>query len=132
MLIEFGADAFTVELGKVRPFGENDMQRFSAAKASLLKLICEAEPDFGEYDESQFYLYRVNQIINRQQEDFRLNFADDVPNFTDYPKGYLLAEESGAQYFTEYDGEAIVFPNAKVALGQRALLTVVPTTLDEA
>ena len=129
---QFGADAFTVELGKVRPFGENDMTRFAAAKTSLLRLITEQNPTWGEYDESQFYLYRVNQIINRTQEDFSLNFADDVPNFTDYKKGFLLAQESGAQYHAQYDGEAIVFPNAKVALGQRALLTVVPTTLDEA
>ena len=128
----FGADAFTVELGKVRPFGENDMSRFALARQSLERLMTESAPDFGEYDERAFYLYKVNQIINRNEEDFRLNFADDVPNFTDYPKGHLLAEEPGSQYFAEYDGEAIVFPNANVALGQRALLTVIPTSLDEA
>ena len=129
---QFGADAFTVELGKVRPFGENDMSRFADAKNSLHRLMTEDDPQFGEYNEDAFYLYRVNQIINREQQDFRLNFADDVPNFTDYPKGYLLAEESGARYEAQFDGEAIVFPNANVALGQRALLTVVPTSLDEA
>lgn len=128
----FGADAFTVELGKVRAFGENDMSRFEDAKRSLFRLLTEVDPDFGEYDEQAFYLYRVNQIINRNEQDFRLNFADDVPNFTDYPKGHLLAEETGAQYVAQYEGEAIVFPNANVALGQRALLTVVPTRLEDA
>ena len=71
------------------------------------------------------------QVINRNEEQFTLHFDDDTPNFTDYPKGTVLASETGKEYVAEQDGEAIVFPNAKVAIGQRALLTVVPTTLDK-
>lgn len=126
---EFGADAFTVELGKVAPFGQNDMQRFQQARDILLALISQEALSLPEYNPDAVLVYKINQIINRTQEDFRLNFADDAPNFTDFPKGYLLAEETGAQYFAEQEGEAIVFPNAKVALGQRALLTVVPTSI---
>ena len=126
----YGAHAFTVELGKVRPFGENDMSRFEAARVQLLNLMCGHAMDFPEYRESDFLLYRVHQTINREKDDFRLSFADDTPNFTDYPANHLLAEETGKAYYTEQDGEAIVFPNAKVAIGQRALLTVVPTSLE--
>lgn len=123
------AHAFTVELGKVQPFGENDMSRFEDAKQALTKLVTEKEfaPDV---DLSTLDIYRVNQVINKHQDDFALHFADDTPNFTDYAKGTVLATESGARYEAQFDGEAIVFPNANVALGQRALLTVVPTTLD--
>lgn len=127
----FQADAFTVELGKVRPFGENDMSRFAAAKNMLQRWVTEEAVTLPAFDESQFHIYRVNQIINRHKDDFVLHFADDTPNFSDYPKGTLLASESGAEYRAEQDGEAIVFPNAKVALGQRALLTVVPTSLKD-
>lgn len=126
----FGAHAFTVELGKVRPFGQNDMSRFEQARRMLESLIKEQELSLAPFEEEAFLLYRVNQIINKTKEDFRLNFADDVPNFTDYPAGTLLAEESGRAYHAEVEGEAIVFPNANVALGQRALLTVVPTRLE--
>ncbi|AWL12124.1 Succinylglutamate desuccinylase [Saliniradius amylolyticus] len=126
---EFDADAFTVELGKVRPFGQNDMTRFEKARQTLTALVSQAELSFPAYNPDDFHIYEVNQVINRTKEDFRLNFADDTPNFTDYPKGTVLAEEPGATYVAEQDGEAIVFPNAKVALGQRALLTVVPTTI---
>lgn len=128
----FGAHAFTVELGKVRPFGQNDMSRFEQARLTLLRMICGQDMQLKDFDESDFLLYRVNQIINKTKEDFRLNFADDVPNFTDYPQGELLAQESGQRFVAQQDGEAIVFPNANVALGQRALLTVVPTTLEDA
>lgn len=127
----FEADAFTVELGKVRPFGENDMTRFAQAKKMLTRWACEDEVVLPEFDPALFYIYRVNQVINRTQEDFVLHFADDTPNFTDYPKGTLLASEPGTEYIAQQDGEAIVFPNAKVALGQRALLTVVPTSLEQ-
>ncbi len=126
----FGAHAFTVELGKVQPFGQNDMSRFEQARQMLQRLMTEDNLVLATFDEDAFLLYRVNQIINKTKDDFRLNFADDVPNFTDYQAGTLLAEESGHAYHAEVDGEAIVFPNAQVALGQRALLTVVPTKLE--
>lgn len=124
------AHAFTVELGKVRPFGENDMHRFADARDAITRLI--SELDFAPTVElDALDIYRVNQVINRQQDDFELHFEDDTPNFTDYPEGTVLASETGATYKAEQDGEAIVFPNAKVALGQRALLTVVPTRIAE-
>jgi succinylglutamate desuccinylase len=127
---QFNAHAFTVELGKVRPFGQNDMSRFEDARQAITQLITQAEYaptiDMNELD-----IYRVNQVINRNEEQFTLHFDDDTPNFTDYPKGTVLASEPGKEYVAEQDGEAIVFPNAKVAIGQRALLTVVPTTLEK-
>jgi succinylglutamate desuccinylase len=127
---QFDADAFTVELGKVRPFGENDMSRFRQARETLTALITEPELNLPEYHQEDFYIFTINQVINRTKEDFRLNFDDDTPNFTDFPLGYVLAEEPGAVYKVQQQGEAIVFPNAKVALGQRALLTVVPTCIN--
>ena len=126
---QHGAHAFTVELGKVRPFGQNDMSRFKAVSHSLSALLRE-ENYAPDVDINTLDIYRVNQVINRHENDFTLHFADDTPNFTDYPKGTLLASETGAQYYAQYDGEAIVFPNAKVAIGQRALLTVIPTKLE--
>ncbi|MCV2883770.1 succinylglutamate desuccinylase [Aestuariibacter sp. AA17] len=128
---DFGAHSFTVELGKVRPFGENDMRRFADAKEMLTQLISQHAITLPEFVEEDFDIYRIHQTINRTQEDFALHFGDDTPNFTDYKKGTLLASETGARYEAQADGEAIVFPNAKVAIGQRALLTVIPTTLDE-
>ncbi|WP_088328838.1 succinylglutamate desuccinylase [Lacimicrobium sp. SS2-24] len=129
---EFAADAFTVELGKVRPFGENDMSRFEQARNTLTALVTETELKLPAYREEDFHIFTINQVINRTKEDFKLNFDDDTPNFTDFPLGFVLAEEPGATYKVEQQGEAIVFPNAKVALGQRALLTVVPTRISEA
>jgi succinylglutamate desuccinylase len=71
----------------------------------------------------------VNQVINKQQLDFALNFTSDAPNFSDFPKNHLLASETGCQYHAQFEGEAIVFPNADVEIGQRALLTVIPTAI---
>lgn len=127
---QFNAHAFTVELGKVRPFGQNDMSRFEDARKAITQLITQAEYA-PTVDMNALDIYRVNQVINRNEEQFTLHFDDDTPNFTDYPKGTVLASEPGKEYVAEQDGEAIVFPNAKVAIGQRALLTVVPTTLEK-
>ena len=127
--LHFDAHAFTVELGKVKPFGQNDMSRFSDVQACLQKLMCALRIEFKPFDNADYHIYRVNQVINKQQADFRLNFPDDLPNFSAFALNDLLAEESGQQYKAQHEGEAVVFPNADVAIGQRALLTVVPTEI---
>lgn len=127
--VTFGADAFTVELGKVYPFGQNDISRFADVRQTLERLISGLDLQLKDYDQNDFHIYKVNQVINKQKADFKLNFADDAPNFTDFSAGTVLAEETGKQYLAEFAGEAIVFPNANVAIGQRALLTVIPTSL---
>lgn len=127
---EFGAQAFTVELGKVRPFGENDMSRFQSVKTMLHDLLTDqlVLPVFKAED---ILIYRVLRSINRSQADFALNFPDDVANFTSFPLGYPLARDGEDWYPVIAEGEAVVFPNANVALGQRAVLSVVPVEAAE-
>ena len=127
---EFGADAFTVELGKVMPFGQNDMSKFEAVNSTLMKLISRQAINTPEYNAKDFDVFEIYQTINRTEQDFKLNFADDVDNFTDFPKDYVLAFDGVKEIKVKQEGEAIIFPNANVAIGQRALLTVVPTVID--
>ncbi|TRW50539.1 succinylglutamate desuccinylase [Aliidiomarina halalkaliphila] len=126
----FQAHGFTVELGKVRPFGQNDMTRFAQTKSQLVRLLTEGSMVDGEFVEDDYKIYQVLRVINRTQEDFSLNFPDDVANFTAFNQGDLLARDGDRTYYAEKTGESIIFPNAKVALGQRALLTVmaIPVT----
>ena len=126
---EFGADAFTVELGKVKPFGENDMSQFKQVKDTLTSLISGEDLSLKPFDEKDFSIFEIYQTINRQGEKFVLNFADDVDNFTDFPLGHLLATDDDVEIRVKKEGEAIIFPNAEVAIGQRAMLTVIPTTI---
>jgi succinylglutamate desuccinylase len=126
---QFDAEAFTVELGKVKPFGQNDMQQFEAVSKALLQLICGDKLGLKPFDNSDFLIYRVNQVINKYSDEFRFTFGEELANFSDFTKNQLLATDGEREYYTEYDGEAIVFPNANVALGQRAVLTVIPTQI---
>ncbi|WP_241242233.1 succinylglutamate desuccinylase [Thalassotalea sp. G2M2-11] len=126
---QFGADAFTVELGKVKPFGENDMTQFVDVEQTLTRFISGQEIELGNYDAKDFNIFVISQIINRTHENFKLNFADDVKNFTDFPVGEVLAYDGDNVIKAEQPGEAIIFPNAHVAIGQRALLTVIPTSI---
>ena len=127
---EFGAHAFTVELGKVKPFGENDMTNFTAVKGSLTALISGQPLTLVEYDKENFSFFEINQVIDRHCDDFALHFSDDVENFTDFAIGTVIAKDGEQEIKTEKAGEAIIFPNANVAIGQRALLTVIPVEVN--
>ncbi|WP_412973080.1 succinylglutamate desuccinylase [Glaciecola sp. MF2-115] len=124
--LNYCTHGFTVELGKVKPFGENDMASFSHVVRMLEQLITKPEPDLPTLSECPLDIYDVKQVIDKHSPQFTLHFADNIPNFTDFKKGTLLATDGDIEYRTLEDGEAIVFPNANVAIGQRALLTVVP------
>jgi succinylglutamate desuccinylase len=126
---QFNAHAFTVELGKVKPFGENNQEDFRDIINSLTKLLSAQDLNLPPYRNEDFNLFTIYQIINRYHENFVLHFADDVENFTSFPVGTVIATDGDKEYKIEKEGEAIIFPNANVAIGQRALLTVVPTTL---
>lgn len=126
----YQADAFTIELGKVLPFGKNDMTRFIALKEMLNRLITDAPLGLNEFDETQVNLYQVCRAINKGFDDFEFTFANDVENFTAFPRGYILAKEGGMDIKVEHDVEAIVFPNAKVPVGQRTVLCLKPASTD--
>ncbi|AEP29748.1 succinylglutamate desuccinylase [Brumicola nitratireducens] len=121
----YNTHGFTVELGKVKPFGENNMASFRNVNEMLTQLITRQEPILPPLDECPLDVFDVKQVIDKHTDDFKLHFADNIPNFTGFPKGTLLATDGDKEYRALENDEAIVFPNANVALGQRALLTVV-------
>lgn len=125
----FQAHAFTVELGKVKPFGENDMANFKATEDNLRQLIQDQPIELTAFDNGNFNLFTVLGDLTKSTENFVLHIANDVSNFTDFPVGTLLSEDGEQQYRTKQVGESIVFPNANVANGERAGLLVVPTEL---
>ncbi len=126
---QFSAHAFTVELGKVKPFGENNMQEFSAMMQNLERLIQGETIPTQPFNNSDFNLFQVKDELVKQSDNFKLNIADDVENFTDFEEGFVLTEDIDGGYTVQKTGEAIVFPNAKIPNGQRAGLVVEKTQL---
>ena len=124
---QFGAEAFTVELGRVKPFGENDHSRFEQMRRALTELLQGKLPELPA--EKDLQIYEVIEEVIKQSDDLRFTFADDAENFTAFPADTVLAQDQGLSYRTAVDGECIVFPHQGVPPGQRALLVVAPTTL---
>ena len=125
------AASFTIELGKVRPFGENDQTKFAAAKQTLMDLLAGVEFSGKDFKPSNYQLLSVSREITKNYQDFKLNFSDDEANFKEFKQGEVLAFENNAEVKVEAPTEAIVFPNANVEIGQRAILMVVPTDISD-
>lgn len=119
------AQAFTVELGKARPFGQNRLEDFFECETMLSTLLRGKEPAAATREVA---IYQVSRVINRTQPDFELAFADDLPNFTAFAPHQLVARDGDQQFYAEQEGEVIIFPNAKVQLGHRAALLAVKVT----
>ena len=119
------ADAFTIELGKVRKFGENDMSRFAEIDQGLRGLICGVER--FESEPRHIQMFTVVEEVIKQSEAFRLHIPDNAKNFTEYPAGVVLASDEAYEYRTQQDGERFVFPIVNVPCGQRAMLVVAPS-----
>jgi succinylglutamate desuccinylase len=67
--------------------------------------------------------------ITKYSDSFKLFISDQASNFTSYPINTLLSSDKSGEYRTTQVDESIVFPNANVGIGQRAVLMVVPTKL---
>jgi succinylglutamate desuccinylase len=115
------AQAFTLELGRALPFGHNDLAALAPMGRLLADLIAGRKP--ARAPATQMAFFRVAHELMRKSDSFRLCFADDTPNFTDFPPGARLAEDDKAGPFTVGENAlSVVFPNAQVELGARAAL----------
>jgi succinylglutamate desuccinylase len=123
-----GAEACTLELGKVRPFGQNDLTRFAGADEALRHLL--AGTKNGNVPAAMPRVFTVIDQLTKQSDAFELLVATDVPNFTPFVKDTVLARDGDYRYTVRHDEERLVFPNATVKPGLRAGLLVVETTQD--
>ncbi len=94
----FGAQSFTVELGKVRPFGENDPSRLAAIDGQLRRLIAGQHVEFDptsfadtttELPDVPIYSV-IHEVMRRCDDGFELHIDDAVANFTELPVGHVL------------------------------------------
>jgi len=119
-----GATSFTLELGKVKGFGENDLADFASVTTGLEDAIIGNEAVSG--DEKLAQRFRVAGEVLKQTQDFRLCFPSNIANFTKFEIGEVLATDKDYQYVVSDSGERILFPNENVAIGQRALVIIRP------
>jgi succinylglutamate desuccinylase len=122
------AESCTLELGKARPFGQNDLNQFALINQGLLSLITGI--NLLPYAAEPIKVYRVTQELKKISEQFRLNFPESVKNFTRFSAGDVLASDGEITYQVQQPQEWVLFPNASVRPGLRAGLMVVQVPTD--
>ena len=124
---QLGAEAFTLELGKARPFGQNELVNLDRLEEHLHALIEGREPEHATDDLGELKLFAVAREVIKHTDAFTLHLPADVENFSELPVGYLLAEDlSDTRWVVDEPGARIIFPNPKVKNGLRAGILVVP------
>jgi len=119
-----GAESFTVELGKVEPFGRNDLERFQGIERALRRRFCGHGAPGPKPPFHQLTLFEVVHEVINTGPSFQFHVPDDVANFTDYPAGTVIWEDDQTRYQAGPAPEAVVFPNRAVPVGQRAGLMI--------
>lgn len=124
------AEAFTLELGKARPFGKNTEIKLDKLRTRLRQIIEGNEPEGDSLGELK--LFSVAREIIKHSDSFHLHLPADIENFSELSKGYLLAEDlAETRWVVEEEGARIIFPNPKVKNGLRAGILVVPATAEQ-
>lgn len=117
-----GIESFTLELGKARPFGNNAAINLDALGHAVAALL-EDRP-LPESDAWPLRL-RVADSLVKRSDAFELNVPGPVENFQPLARGSQVARDGEHCWRVEHDRAFILFPNANVAIGQRAGLIVV-------
>jgi succinylglutamate desuccinylase len=112
------AESFTLELGKVRPFGENDLKRFTGIDNALRNLIAgEALADTPSKAVDEF---EVCHSVIKTSESWEFFIGDEVANFTEFSPSTLIWKDGSEEYRVGEQPQYVVFPNPNVPVGQRA------------
>ena len=119
---KFKAASFTLELGKVRPFGQNNIDDFKETKKGLQQVVK------GKINTSSQVpkIFRVKEELIRDKEDYFFSVSATEKNFAP-----LNENEKIDSVYTAKEKDRILFPNPKVAVGQRSGLVITPISLTE-
>ena len=129
---QLGAEAFTLELGKARPFGQNGGVNVERLELRLQQMIEGTEPAQADTSLDGLQLFSVAREVIKHSDAFILHLPADVENFSELPKGYLLAQDAGkTRWIVEEEGARIIFPNPKVKNGLRAGIIIAPASAGE-
>jgi succinylglutamate desuccinylase len=132
----FNALSVTVELGQVKPLFKNDLSLLQSVKNALVTLMTAHDKMLIEFNQetfnkTQIASYRVSRTITKLTDDFDFTFEPTLANFSWFKEGEVIAYEgNGHQYRIDKEGEAVIFPNKEVEVGQRACLLIKPIHLD--
>ncbi|MBL6734262.1 MAG: succinylglutamate desuccinylase [Shewanellaceae bacterium] len=126
-----GVISATLELGQVQPFGTHDLTLIQAFTRTLTRWLTSAPllEDMNAWQ--QLTLFQVSREIKKTSSTFKFKFPDDIANFSCFERGACLAEDASGKVVVEHDQEWIVFPNAGVPIGERAMLTLVRAHTDQ-
>lgn len=120
----FAAQSCTLELGKALPFGHNDLHRFTCVEMTLRALIARDELPLRRKAPVRYF--SVFESIIKTDEHFILNLSHDEENFTELEAGYEIASQPGKTWTVSANAPFILFPNAGVAIGLRAVVLLQP------
>ncbi|PWB33513.1 succinylglutamate desuccinylase [Pseudomonas sp. SDI] len=125
------AEAFTLELGKARPFGQNQQVNLEPLETRLKQIVEGNEPEFADDKLDGLQLFSVAREIIKHSDSFHLHLPADIENFSELSRGYLLAEDlAQTRWVVEEEGARIIFPNPKVKNGLRAGILIVPASAE--
>jgi succinylglutamate desuccinylase len=126
------AESFTLELGKARPFGQNQQVNLQLLEKRLKQIIEGTEPPLEDEPLNGLQLFSVAREIIKHSDAFKLNLPADVENFSELDQGFLLANDlADTRWVVEEQGARIIFPNPKVKNGLRAGILIVPSDGEE-
>ncbi|MEQ1144101.1 succinylglutamate desuccinylase [Acinetobacter soli] len=119
------ASSVTLELGKAKPFGQNNLQDFYPIHQVLLNLI--ANQPLPVRQKSAVQNFKVVGSILKLNDDFKLNLTDAAPNFTEFAPKEIIYSQGGHNIWYDYSTH-LLFPNLKVKKGLRAGLVLIKKT----
>ncbi len=125
------AHAFTLELGKALPFGQNDLDRFRGIDAALRALLSGNAKPVADFQNGDVPLFEASYDLIKHSEAFRLHLDKNVLNFTLLPDGFVIAEDGDQRYVAQGGQQRILFPNPGVKPGLRAGIVVAPAVLQD-
>ena len=112
------AESFTLELGKVKSYGNNDLAEFSGISCALRKLI--AGDFIPEEPDKNVDIFEVCHEIIKTDSAWQFFVKEKAYNFSEFDKGFIIWQDKNREYKVKNDTEYIVFPNSNVPIGQRA------------